>query len=158
MNVISFNITSPLQMEQWGKHLGRTVQSPLCMALIGDLGAGKTYLAKAVALGLGVTEPITSPTFTILNTYTSGRLPFSHFDLYRLEDAEELDMMGFYEYASSGISIVEWADKFIDELPSKTVFIYIENNGETSRMITLKSDTMSERELFKLGEFDESRN
>lgn len=146
----SFVIDSREAMTQWGEYLGRTVQGPICFALIGDLGTGKTYFAQAIAEGLGIKEKITSPTFSILNVYDSGRIPFSHFDLYRLDDPEELEAIGFYEYVAQGVSVVEWADKFPEDLPDKTVFIYLQNMGDTVRNVTLETDAFSAEDVQKM--------
>ena len=87
--------------QQFGQLLGRWVKEsgePLCIALIGDLGTGKTHLSQGIAKGFGVTEEITSPTFAIMNTYDVDRTHLYHFDVYRLDDISELENIGFYEY------------------------------------------------------------
>ena len=107
-------------------------------ALTGELGSGKTVFAKGIARGLGVTEEITSPTFTLLEIY-SGRLPLYHFDLYRIGSAAELDSLFFEEYwEGDGVSIIEWADKAGDRLPEGHVSITIEYQNETDRKITIE--------------------
>lgn len=96
------------------------------IALDGDLGAGKTQFTQGIAQGLGIVEAVTSPTFTIMMEYLQGRLPLYHFDLYRLEHPEELEDIAFYEYVEGqGVSCIEWASKFRDELPEAYVEVYL---------------------------------
>lgn len=101
-----------------GEFVGKRLKAGMVLCLTGDLGAGKTLFTKGVAAGLGVKEDVTSPSFTLMNLY-DGRLPVAHFDLYRLDDEEDLDEIGFYEYADEpvGVAIIEWADKFPEALP-----------------------------------------
>ena len=96
------------------------------LCLVGDLGAGKTLFTQGFARGLEVTGEVTSPTFALMNQY-NGRLPVTHFDLYRLEREEELDDIGFYEYAEDGrgVVLIEWADKFPDALPEPHIRLEI---------------------------------
>lgn len=101
------------------------------IALIGDLGAGKTTLAKYIAEGLGVEERITSPTFTLIHEYQSGRLPFYHFDVYRLEDPEEMYELGYEEYFyGDGLCVVEWADKVEEMIPEDALWLYLSYGDE----------------------------
>ena len=101
-----------------GEFVGKRLKAGMVLCLTGDLGAGKTLFTKGVAAGLGVKEDVTSPSFTLMNLY-DGRLPVTHFDLYRLDDEGDLDEIGFYEYADEpvGVAIIEWADKFPEALP-----------------------------------------
>ena len=102
--------------------------------MVGDLGTGKTTLTKAIAQGLGVRETITSPTFTIVKEYDSGRLPLYHFDVYRIGDIDEMYELGYEEYFyGEGVSVVEWADIIEELIPDEAVRINIEygpNEGE----------------------------
>jgi len=108
-----------------GKVLGEISESGTVYALIGELGAGKTVLAKGIAKGLGVDEEPSSPTFVIMNEY-EGKFPFYHFDVYRITQADELDILGYQDFfCSDGVCVIEWADKIIDELPKDTVIIEI---------------------------------
>lgn len=111
----------------FGHELAEGLKENTVVALIGDLGTGKTTLTKYIAEGLGVKETITSPTFTIVCEYHSGRLPLYHFDVYRLESAEDLFQIGAEEYFyAGGVSIVEWADQVAEILPDDTLCIFIE--------------------------------
>lgn len=120
-------IKSEADTRDFGLELGRRVKPNTIIALIGDLGTGKTTLTKYIAEGLGITEMITSPTFTIVCEYHSGRLPLYHFDVYRVENGEDLFEIGAEEYFDAGgVSIVEWADQVAEILPDETLCIFIE--------------------------------
>ena len=136
---------------QLGKELGEKAYPGQVFTLTGDLGVGKTVFTQGFAAGLGITEPVNSPTFTIVQVYEEGRLPFYHFDVYRLEDISELENIGFYEYTEDCVSIVEWADKFPHELPDETLWIYLTRIDDTSRSITLASDYLTADDLVEIG-------
>ncbi|OON92871.1 MAG: tRNA (adenosine(37)-N6)-threonylcarbamoyltransferase complex ATPase subunit type 1 TsaE [Candidatus Epulonipiscioides saccharophilum] len=110
--------------------------------LIGDLGTGKTIFSKGFALGLDITEEVTSPTFNIVSVYDNGRIPLYHFDMYRIEDIEELYNIGFEEYFyGDGVCLIEWANKVSNEIPTQAKWIYITkdlNIGENFRKIEVK--------------------
>ncbi|MBR5970610.1 MAG: tRNA (adenosine(37)-N6)-threonylcarbamoyltransferase complex ATPase subunit type 1 TsaE [Lachnospiraceae bacterium] len=113
-----------------GARMGREAKAGAVFALTGDLGAGKTVFAKGFAEGLGITAPVTSPTFTLLQCYDGGRLPLYHFDLYRIEDASEADDIGCEEYFSGdGVCLVEWAERAEEMLPADCVHIRIESDA-----------------------------
>ena len=133
-----------------GYKLGNLLTPGSVICLIGDLGAGKTTMTQSLAKALEVDGYITSPTFTIVNEY-EGKMPLYHFDVYRLDDISELENIGFYEYTEDCVSIVEWADKFLDELPDETLWIYLTRIDDTSRSITLGSDYLSEGDLVEIG-------
>lgn len=135
------------QLGQWVKQSG----NPLCIALIGDLGTGKTHMSQGIAKGLGVMEEITSPTFSLMNTYMTLLGEIYHFDLYRMDDVSELENIGFYEFTEDQVAIVEWADKFEDELPDETLWIHIDSIDTHSRRITLESDVLDAETLNTLG-------
>lgn len=107
------------------------------LALIGDLGTGKTALTKYIAQGLGIRDSIVSPTFTIVREYTGGRLPLYHFDVYRLADSEEMFNIGAeeYFYEKGGVCVIEWADIVEDILPADTRYIYIEYGASEGERI-----------------------
>ena len=124
-----------------GRKLAESAQRGAVFALVGDLGVGKTVFSQGFAEGLGIKEPVSSPTFTLVNEYHQGRLPFFHFDVYRLEEAEELETIGFEEYVyGRGATLIEWADRFSELLPAQTVWIRIEKDyaqGEDYRRIII---------------------
>jgi tRNA threonylcarbamoyladenosine biosynthesis protein TsaE len=104
------------ETQSLGESWGRAAGSGLVIAVSGDLGAGKTQLAKGVARGLGVTGRIQSPTFALVNQYEGGRLPFFHVDLYRLETAEQIFAAGLEEYFHpAGVSLIEWAERWLGD-------------------------------------------
>ena len=101
-----------------GKRLGREARAGEVYTLIGDLGVGKTVLTQGIAEGLGITEPICSPTFTIVQVYEEGRMPFYHFDVYRIGDVEEMDEIGYEDYFyGEGLTMIEWANLIEEILP-----------------------------------------
>lgn len=121
-----------------GRMLSEEAAPDSCYVLTGDLGAGKTHLTKGFAAGLGVTEDITSPTFAIVESYDSGRLPLLHWDLYRLEEEWELDDIDWYGLTESGaVSLVEWGDKFPRALPDDCTFVKVTVLEDGSRSIEL---------------------
>lgn len=115
------------ETRNFGIELGQNARPGQVIALIGDLGTGKTTLTGYIAQGLGVTENISSPTFTVVKEYESGRIPLYHFDVYRIGDADELFNIGAYEYFDGdGLCVIEWADLILDELPEDTDYIMID--------------------------------
>ena len=119
-----------------GKKLAARLQPGDVLLLEGDLGAGKSELTRGIAAGLGVTETVTSPSFTILNVYESGRCPLYHFDWYRLESSEELYELGMDEYlGGDGIAVVEWPGRCPDAVPEGAVRIRMTAAGENERII-----------------------
>ncbi len=126
---------------QFGQKLADSLEPGAIIALIGDLGAGKTTLTKAIAAGLGVKEVLASPTFTIVCEYDSGRLPLYHFDVYRVNDSEELFEIGFEDYLHrGGVCLIEWANLLeAGMLPDDVMTIKLEyGEGETERILTIK--------------------
>lgn len=114
-----------------GKKLGEQAKPGQVYALLGDLGVGKTILTKGFAQGLGINEPVSSPTFTIVQVYEDGRMPFYHFDVYRIGDIEEMDEIGYEDcFFGEGVSLVEWANLIEDIMPENTVWITIEKDLE----------------------------
>ena len=114
-----------------GKKIGEQARPGDVYTLVGDLGVGKTVFTQGLAEGLEITEPISSPTFTIVQVYEEGRLPFYHFDVYRIGDVEEMDEIGFEDYIyGEGVSLIEWSNLIEEILPEKKVKITIEKDLE----------------------------
>jgi len=120
--------------------LAEVVVPGTVIALEGDLGAGKTHFTQGLARGLGVGEAVTSPTFNVMSVYDQGRLPLYHFDLYRLEDALELEDIAFYDYVEAdGVSCIEWAAKFPEEIPAQALWISITTREDNVRSIEVRT-------------------
>jgi tRNA threonylcarbamoyladenosine biosynthesis protein TsaE len=132
----TFDSGSPAQTKKLGERLGRILQAGDVVALLGELGAGKTAFVQGLARGLGVTSArVASPTFTIVNEHP-GRVPLYHVDLYRLVDAAELHEIGFAEYlGGAGVAVVEWFDRFPDEQPAERLEVRIEVVGPSARRL-----------------------
>ena len=124
------------ETRELGTRLAGELEAGDVILLEGELGAGKSELARGIAKGLGVTETVTSPSFTILNVYESGRTPLYHFDWYRLESAEELFELGMDEYlGGDGIALVEWPEICPEAVPEDYLRIRIEATGENERRL-----------------------
>lgn len=125
-----------------GQKIGRAATPGQVYTLTGDLGVGKTVFTQGVASGLGITEPVNSPTFTIVQVYEEGRLPFYHFDVYRIGDIEEMEEIGYDDYFfGGGICLIEWAELIKEILPENRISITIEKDlsrGFDYRRITIE--------------------
>ncbi|MDD3339038.1 MAG: tRNA (adenosine(37)-N6)-threonylcarbamoyltransferase complex ATPase subunit type 1 TsaE [Lachnospiraceae bacterium] len=125
-----------------GRKIGEQAKPGQIYTLIGDLGVGKTVFTQGVAQGLDITEPISSPTFTIIQVYEEGRLPFYHFDVYRIGDVEEMEEIGYDDYFfGEGICLIEWANLIEEILPENIIQITIEKDLEKDfdyRRITIE--------------------
>lgn len=132
---------SPEETFELGVQIGKNAAPGEVYALLGDLGVGKTVLIQGVAKGLGVIGPVNSPTFTIVQVYDEGRLPFYHFDVYRIGDVEEMDEIGYEDYFyGDGVCFVEWANLIDEIMPQNTVWIEIKKDlskGFDFREITI---------------------
>ena len=114
-----------------GCRLGQEARAGQVYTLVGDLGVGKTVFTKGLAAGLGIEEPVSSPTFTIVQVYEEGRLPFYHFDVYRIGDVEEMDEVVFEDYVyGEGVSLIEWANLIEEILPQHYTEVKIEKDLE----------------------------
>ena len=135
---MTFTTNSPLETEAVGAALGRILPPGTVLAYRGDLGAGKTAFTRGLARGLGCRETVTSPTYTIVNEYLTGRLPLFHFDMYRLASSDDLWDIGWEDYLDrGGICAVEWSENVADAMEDP-VFVTIEKIGEDSRRITVE--------------------
>ena len=128
---------------EFGRMMGEKVKPGTVIVLSGDLGVGKTVFAKGLAKGLGITEPVVSPTFTIVQEYKEGRIPLFHFDAYRIEDYEEMYEIGFDEYLyGGGICLIEWAENIKELLPEsyyKLTIKKVPEKGFDYRLITFEA-------------------
>ena len=135
---MEFITHSPQQTEQVGFALGKVLTAGTVLAYEGDLGAGKTAFTRGLAKGLGATDMVTSPTYTIVNEYLSGRLPLFHFDMYRLSSADDLWDIGWDDYLDrGGVCAVEWSEN-VREAMDGAIRIRIEKTGEESRRIIIE--------------------
>ncbi|MVX63806.1 tRNA (adenosine(37)-N6)-threonylcarbamoyltransferase complex ATPase subunit type 1 TsaE [Clostridium chromiireducens] len=138
---MEFEVYSVDNTTKLGIQLGKMLNSGDIICLTGDLGTGKTHITKGIAQGLGIYDNITSPTFTIVNEYESGRLKLNHFDVYRVSDPDEIHAIGFDDYIfSDAVSIIEWANYIEEILPEDLLHIKITkdlNKGEDYRKIIL---------------------
>ena len=115
----------------FGLELGKKAHAGQVYTLVGDLGVGKTVFTKGLARGLDILEPVSSPTFTIVQVYEEGRLPFYHFDVYRIGDVDEMDEIGYEDYIyGDGVSLIEWANLIEEILPEHYTEIKIEKDLE----------------------------
>ena len=122
---------SPEETYELGRKIGLQARPGQVYTLTGDLGVGKTVFTQGVAAGLGITEPVSSPTFTMVQVYEEGRLPFYHFDVYRIGDIEEMEEIGYDDYFfGKGICLIEWAELIEEILPDDRISITIEKNLE----------------------------
>ena len=132
---------SPEETFQFGEKLGREAKPGQIYTLNGDLGTGKTVFTQGFAAGLGITEPENSPTFTIVQIYEEGRMPFYHFDVYRIGDVEEMDEIGYEDcFYGEGVCLIEWAELIEEILPEHVIAVTIEKDLEQGfdyRKITL---------------------
>ena len=129
---------SPEETEKVGQALGRVLTPGTVLAYTGDLGAGKTAFTRGLARGLGATEAVTSPTYTIVNEYLSGRMPLFHFDMYRLHCADDLWDIGWEDYLErGGVCAVEWSEN-VEAAMDGAIRISIEKTGDDTRRITIE--------------------
>ena len=129
---------SPEETENVGERLGRCLRGGEVIAYLGELGAGKTAFTRGLARGLGIQMRVTSPTYTIVNEYTGGRLPLFHFDMYRLRSSDDLWDIGWEDYLErGGVCPVEWSENVADAMED-AVRVRIEKTGEEERRIILE--------------------
>jgi tRNA threonylcarbamoyladenosine biosynthesis protein TsaE len=137
------HLATPEASFDWGSELGKTLSDHAVIALVGDLGAGKTQVSKGIVAGLNSQAAVSSPTFAIVNEYPDGRLPVFHFDFYRLDSADEVLRLGWDDYLDEpSVVIVEWADRFPELLPAETRWFHLDHAPEGGR--TLREGGQSE--------------
>ena len=142
MSTRTIETNSPEETFALGRQIGEQAEPGEVYTLIGDLGVGKTVFTQGLAAGLGITEAVNSPTFTIVQVYEDGRIPFYHFDVYRIGDVEEMDEVGYEDYVyGEGVSLIEWANLIEEILPEHYRRITMEKNPEKGfdyRKITIE--------------------
>ena len=143
-----FDTFSPGETEAIGAALAKKLTAGTILAYRGDLGAGKTAFTRGLARGLGCTELVTSPTYTIVNEYLGGRLPLFHFDMYRLSSSDDLWDIGWDDYLDrGGICAVEWSEN-VEDAMEDAIYVCIEKTGEESRRITIEGgDSLADLSL-----------
>ena len=135
---MTFLTNAPQETEALGEALAKTLMPGTVIAYRGDLGAGKTAFTRGLARGLGYAEPVTSPTYTIVNEYLGGRLPLFHFDMYRLRSSEDLWDIGWEDYLErGGVCAVEWSENVAHAM-EEPILVTIEKLGEDARRITIE--------------------
>lgn len=142
---------SPEETAELGMRLGRHARPGEVYTLVGELGVGKTTLTQGIAKGLGIEEPVSSPTFTIVQVYEEGRMPFYHFDVYRIGDIEEMEEIGYEDYFyGEGLTMIEWSDLIREILPRERKEITIEKDlekGYDYRRITIVNQPGDGKEI-----------
>ena len=135
---MEFITNSPQETENLGAALGKILKPGTVLAYRGDLGAGKTAFTRGLARGLGYKDPVTSPTYTIVNEYLGGRLPLFHFDMYRLSSSDDLWDIGWEDYLErGGVCAVEWSEN-VDDAMENAVYVTIHKTGEENRRIEIE--------------------
>lgn len=137
---------SPADTEALGECWGHDAHTGLVIGLSGDLGAGKTQLVKGLARGLGISAGVHSPTFTLVNVYTSGRLTLFHLDLYRLETRQQIIAAGLEEYLSpAGVTVIEWAEKWFEQVPGSE--LQVPASPKLYRRVNIETLSETERRI-----------
>lgn len=137
--MITFTTTSAEETVELGKKIGSFLKKGDIIAMQGTLGAGKTTITKGIAQALGINETITSPTFCLISEY-EGKMPLYHMDVYRLDGAEDFANLGTEDMLyGEGVSIIEWSEKIMEELPHKTIILRLEPHDDGDRTITIEN-------------------
>ena len=138
---MTITVNSPEETIEFAKKIGVLLKKGDVVAYIGGLGAGKTTFTRGLALGLGLGDNVTSPTFSLVNEYQGDDICLYHFDMYRISDAQDLETTGFYDYPlENSVFAVEWSENISEELPENTTYIEIKSAGDNRRTITVKGD------------------
>ena len=139
MTVVAIHTATPSATRTLGERIGRLLQEGDVVLLSGELGAGKTVLAQGIGRGLGVTDPIKSSSFVIMNEYDGTSLRLYHADLYRLEDPEQVAELALDEHASAGVLVIEWPERAIDEMPAEHLLVRLAYDGAKTRTIEIEA-------------------
>lgn len=132
----TFISNSPAETEDFGRRFAQNVQLGVVLALTGELGSGKTQFVKGLVAGLGSSDAVTSPTFTLIHEYSHGRLPVYHFDFFRVEDRQSAERLGLDDYFfGDGVCVIEWADRFPELIPDRAQWISFEIKSEKERSL-----------------------
>lgn len=135
-----FMTSSPEETIELGKKIGKILKGGDIIAYRGGLGAGKTTMTRGIALGMGLRDDVSSPTFALVNEY-SGPLTLCHFDMYRITDLNDLESVGFFDYLSEDrVIVIEWSENISEALPEGTIYIDIDAAGEDIRKIVIEGD------------------
>ncbi|MBQ3567142.1 MAG: tRNA (adenosine(37)-N6)-threonylcarbamoyltransferase complex ATPase subunit type 1 TsaE [Oscillospiraceae bacterium] len=138
---MTFKANSPLETIQFAEKIGKLLKKGDVIAYTGGLGAGKTTFTRGLAIGMGLGDNVTSPTFSLVNEYLGENISLYHFDMYRIMGADELETTGFYDYPlEESVFAVEWSENISEELPDNTIYINIERVDDETRIITVKGD------------------
>lgn len=149
-NTLDFFSYSAPQTRRFGAHLGTLVQPGDAVLLYGEMGAGKTHFAQGIAQGLGITGPVRSPTFTLINEYHDGRIPLYHVDLYRLSGDDDLATVGLEEYFDAdGVVVVEWPERGVDWLPTDALHIRLTHIDQRRRTLRMEAGSPRAEELLR---------
>lgn len=140
----TFISNSPAETEDFGRGFAQNVRPGDVLGLTGELGSGKTQFVKGLVAGLGSSDAVTSPTFTLIHEYSHGRLPVYHFDFFRLEDRQSAERLGLDDYFfGTGVCVIEWADRFPELIPENACCIRFEIKSEKERTINLQGTAAS---------------
>lgn len=138
---MKFTANGPEETIEFAEKIGKLLKKGDVIAYTGGLGAGKTTFTRGLAIGLGLGDNVTSPTFSIVNEYRGEKISLYHFDMYRIMGADELETTGFYDYPlEESVFAVEWSENISEELPDNTIYINIERVDDETRIITVKGD------------------
>ncbi len=138
---MKFTANGPQETIAFAEKIGALLKKGDVIAYTGGLGAGKTTFTRGLAMGLGLGDNVTSPTFSIVNEYRGEKISLYHFDMYRIMGEDELETTGFYDYPlDESVFAIEWSENISDELPDNTIYINIERVDDETRIITVKGD------------------
>lgn len=138
---MKFTANGPQETIAFAEKIGTLLKKGDVIAYTGGLGAGKTTFTRGLAIGLGLGDNVTSPTFSIVNEYRGEKISLYHFDMYRIMGEDELETTGFYDYPlEESVFAIEWSENISDELPDNTIYINIERVDDETRIITVKGD------------------